>query len=319
MSKNKRPIIYIFNKKFVLYEDPIYLYRKNGQDFLEYQSNVIELDSTPELPQIKGRKPIKIKYYTDVMMVKVEISDIVNYNIKNNYNSKSIRYNGYNSIYIKEDKELKLRFIKNKNVKFTINFKYEINNTEHKETKIKNTINEIYNSDNATENTVVNKNNNYCLDIELLLNLEKIDGVKNIGSGSHRKVFKIEEDNLSFIQDLSGRVIKVAKNKKGIESNEQEFKAWKSSNKNAELNSILCPVTSRGPDYKYIVMKDASISDKSIIDEDVEYIKKKIKKYTDKDSISGQYSLDIRKENIGYINDRLVLLDYPYGGKFINR
>lgn len=320
MNKN-RPILNIFNKKMVLYGDYISIYSKNDKKFIEYQNKNIEIKTPYELPQIINKKiPIKIKYYTDIMLLEIETEDYIDYYITNNYNQKVIRPGESEKIYINPDEMLNLYFKNEKtNDRFKAFFDYKSNEVNYNNKNIKNNLNEIYISGNNKDDIITKQNGNSLqLDIELLLNLDKVNGVEELDSGTHRKAFRINNDNLNLIQDMSGDIIKVARNKKGINSNKNEFKAWQSSSGYDELRSVLCPITSHGPDYKYIVMKDASVpSNKKITREDVDYIKSKITNYTDKDMISGNLSLDIRSDNIGYFNNKFVLIDYPYGGDFL--
>jgi hypothetical protein len=147
----------------------------------------------------------------------------------------------------------------------------------------------------------------------------------SIGMGNFRKVYDISGLNPSFLQDSDGDIIKLAKEKdknRGIKANREEFQTWQVV-KNTEISRFFCPITSKGSDHKYIVMKKAKTSSNDI--------QKVSKNYTNIDShnnyvdlirdilrtsiIDPDYNVnDIGADNVGELNGRNVIIDYQFGG-----
>lgn len=150
-------------------------------------------------------------------------------------------------------------------------------------------------------------------------------GANSIGMGNFRKVYDISGHNPSFLQEPDGDIIKLAQEKdenKGIKANQEELQTWQVV-RNTEIGKFFCPITSKGPNHKYVVMKKAKI--------DSNNIHKVSKEYTNIDShnnyvnliqdilntaiIDPDYNIrDIGEDNVGELNGRNIIIDYQFGG-----
>ena len=186
----------------------------------------------------------------------------------------------------------------------------------YSEDNIKNTMYSMYQGDNPNLETV-EKDDEYSLDLNLLLNLDKLDNVRMIDTGGYRRAFKVTGKIPDLDCNFVDKVVKVAIDMDGIESNKREFETWQVVKSISELRPYFCPITDRGPKYRYIVMEDASTD--HITNKKVDDIHSVITEYIDSNSVNipGSHNLDIRPNNIGEYNGKKVLIDYPFGGSLL--
>jgi hypothetical protein len=316
----QKPYLIIGNKKFVLYGDSIDLYHEDRQNFVIYQGDKIPINLDFNLPDIRGRTvPISIKFSSDIWRIQISQAEYSEYKISNNINSSVVHSGESDYIDISGGStELKYYFRTSKETKNNFNLTFEfgsIGNKDYSENDIENSINRMY-SDTDDSIETIEKDGEYSLDLNLLLNLDKFDNVYVIGTGGYRRVFKISDKVPELDDSFVDKVVKVAFDMKGVESNRREHQTWQAVKSIGidELQSLFCPIVDRGPSYRYIVMEAAS--DGFVTSEKVDEIKSTIKKYMDSNSVDipGSHNLDIRSGNIGEYDGRKVLLDYPYGG-----
>lgn len=152
--------------------------------------------------------------------------------------------------------------------------------------------------------------------------MDSIDGITEIedGRGVMRKAYEVVDGSeIDLIGFKEGNVIKVALNQKGRKANRREFQAWQVVNQKPELRQYFCPLIHHGCSFKYVVMEYAepfrNKRDVNIIDR----FQNEIERNVDNDMIDAPVSqgLDIYEDNVGKYEGRIVLIDYPYGGKFL--
>lgn len=168
-----------------------------------------------------------------------------------------------------------------------------------------NATNRVLQSPYESSNTEDNYNTS---DIIETLRISPI--TEEVGSGSYRVVFKVEDiSKVDIINENDGQIIKVSDHGMGKETNRYEMATWQAV-KGTRFQKYFCPITSIGPNHKYIVMKEADM-DKG----DVDTIKNKIINAfkTKSNKFGGWYGPDIADRNVGIYNGNVVLVDYPYG------
>lgn len=152
--------------------------------------------------------------------------------------------------------------------------------------------------------------------------MDSIDGIREIedGKGVMRKAYEVVDgSDIDLIGFEKGNVIKVALDQQGRKANRREFQAWQVVNQKPELKRYFCPLIHHGCSFKYVVMEYAepfkNRRDINIIDR----FQKEIERNVDNDMIDAPVSqgLDIYEDNVGKYEGRIVLVDYPYGGKFL--
>lgn len=149
--------------------------------------------------------------------------------------------------------------------------------------------------------------------------LEKADDAELIGRGSYRLAFRVNPSNIGALRENDGGIIKVAKTPTGSDINKQEMQTWQAV-KGKEESSLFCPVTSIGPNHKYIVMKEAQ-NINTLNEDTIEKIENRIKSSIlfepEECKIPSPCAMfDIKSRNIGTYSGNVVLIDYPYGGNF---
>lgn len=316
---DKKPYISIGSNRFILYEDPIDLYHEDGSNFVIYNGNKIPIDIPYDFPKIMGNKvPLSIKYNPHMLKIQVRLAEYTTYEVTNNYDASVIRNGDSNYVYLDSSTDLTYYFrSENGDNKFelTVHFESINESSDYSEDDIRDSLEYMYSKNNGKNIETIKKDGLYSLDINILLNLDKLAGIDKIGSGGYRRVFNIT-DNISNLNsnNIKGEIVKVALNRDGIKTNKREFQTWQAV-KGTELEQYFCPITNRGPNYRYIIMKDAS-KDRELTDDQVNEFKSIIKQYISEDivDIPGIHKLDIRSSNIGTYNGQKVLIDYPYGG-----
>lgn len=315
-----KPCLIMGDKKFVLYGDSIDLYHEDGQNFVIYQGDEIPVNLDFDFPDIKGRTvPISIKFSVDIFRIQIRQAEYSEYKISNNMNSSVVHSGESDYIDVSgASTELKYYFRTSNETKDNFNLTFEfdsVGNKDYSEDNIKDKMNRMY-SDTSDSIETVENDGEYSLDLNLLLNLDQFDNVYLIGTGGYRRAFKISGKVPELDDSFVDKVVKVAFDMKGVESNKREHQTWQAVKSIGidELQSLFCPIVDRGPSYRYIVMEDAS--EGFVTNEKVDEIKSTIKKYMDSNSVDipGSHNLDIRSGNIGEYDGRKVLLDYPYGG-----
>lgn len=128
--------------------------------------------------------------------------------------------------------------------------------------------------------------------------LEKID------SGVTRDIYEITGDNLpknlSKFKNRRDVIVKFARKDRYYYTNKAEFNVWRKT-RNKDL---FCPVYKLLNRGQFLVMKRADT--KNVTGKHVsEYIKKYNKKYVI------DIKTDIKESNIGILNNKPVLIDYP--------
>lgn len=153
---------------------------------------------------------------------------------------------------------------------------------------------------------------------------DSIDGIEEIedGRGVTRKAYEIQDGSgIDMVGFEHGNVVKVALDKQGAKANEREFQAWQVVKQKPKLKKYFCPLIHHGCNFKYVVMEYAepfkNKRDLNIIDR----FEREIRRNVDNEKIDTPVSqgLDIYKDNVGRYEGRVVLIDYPYGGKFLKQ
>lgn len=314
---SKEYIMKIGNKDFLLgSEYNFMLFSENNVDKILYEGHTVQLSSKYNFPEKKGKEyPIKMRY-NPMGFMKVNIADNINYNVlfPNEHtiihsNSK-VKVNN-NSYFIIKDKS------DNKNRKSTNIIQIEEKQTESSDnstSEIQNTIKNMY----EDTDLVRDKNDVYSSDLDVILDIDKLEGISKIGNGTVREAYKIIDDNaLNLNKSYKGKIIKIAKSQEGINENKREFNTWSVVRSHNVLNNKFCPIVYHGPDFKYNIMEECKPigNDKT----PVERIRQTLRVFINEESIknSNDRGLDIKSRNIGKYNGEYVLLDYPYGGSFV--
>lgn len=315
---DQKAYISIDSRRFVLYDNPIDLYHKNGTNFLIYNGNRIPLNIPYDFPEIMGEKvPISIKYNPHMLKIQVRLAEYITYEVTNNQNSSVITGGDSDYIYLESSTGIIYYFRSgNGENKFELKVHFESvdDSSDYSKDEIRNSVEYMY-SDNNEDIRTIKKDESYSLDIDMLLNLDQLEGINKIGYGGYRRAFNIKDATSNLeIHNADGDILKVASNRDGIKTNKREFQTWQAV-KGTELEKYFCPITNRDPNYRYIIMRNAS-KDRELTNDQVERLKSNIKQNISEDivDIPGVHKLDIRSGNIGIYDGRKVLIDYPYGG-----
>lgn len=137
--------------------------------------------------------------------------------------------------------------------------------------------------------------------------------LREIGSGCFRTVYSIQSDE--FGSQYKGKVLKVAKSKQGRQANSAEMRTWMTV-KGTELEKYFCPIYDRSDDFQFIIMEKVKTDGLGISDS--RELRQEITARIDDVDIpvDSQNFLDIKASNMGVYNNRLVMVDYPYGASF---
>lgn len=296
----------INNKEYILeHSESIEIYNKEGYSVVEKNGSTDPLRHGEHLVSKKNDiPPIKIKNLGTSMSVKLqEFSESRFCGIEENisageFDNVNIPTRGTREFYIEannmnEKIEIKIRATwKNKGLSDI----YELNN------------------ESICDSTLVTG--------KIKKILESIDGISGIedGEGMMRKAYEVRDGkDIDLVGFNDGNVIKVALNQDGVKANRKEFQAWQVVKQEPELRKHFCPLIHHGCNFKYVIMEYAQpFKDKQNI-QVLEKFKHKIKRNIDDNNVETPVSqgLDIYKENVGKYNGRIVLIDYPYGGKFL--
>jgi hypothetical protein len=302
----------IGSKKFMLDDQyEFYIFSRSNQNFIIYNDRCFDLDDTYNFPEIKNDTyPIKgyCKFF-DRLQFRTE--DYTNHQIRFLDNNRIIK-EGSGEINISDGSKLIIEEPEDYSPK-TIHFQLEkisdIKN--HTSNDIKKYISNDFNNDSDQESI------NYD-DLEIIKDMDKIQGIQHIDSGSYRKVFKIVDgSHIGFGDSYNNKIIKVAKSQKGIEANKKESNAWDLVESHSILAQYFAPVLHTSPDGKYLIMETCD-DIKSLDSEESVKIVNDMKDifgiYTNDSSVKtpDNHGLDVKIENIGKFDDRYVLFDYPY-------
>lgn len=164
-------------------------------------------------------------------------------------------------------------------------------------------------------NQYTNKDGRPSKDIKSIL--RKSSQATSIGSGAYRSAYKVDASEIEALQENDGAIIKVASKYQGIRANKYEVQTWQAV-KHTDQRKYFCPITSIGPNHKYIVMKEATDVG-SVRTRHLDDFKNKIEQMIGSEEDAGSpmgHSLDIHGNNVGTFKGRKVLIDYPYGANF---
>lgn len=322
-----------------LYNASLDIYKRDNSIVIESnneQANIYNNKFNPG-DKDKNNPPISINYdanedniilyidnkYSDVFcsMTNVEITEGINHINIDNFRDKT---NFDLDMDIEFKKSVNI-FDKNKN-KLRIEFKIVTNDD------VSNDSNSY--SDNKQDIFM----NPYSKDYSGSVNIEdkvqdmfhKDPNTIDINSGCSRSIFKINDTSkYNFIDESDGCIIKVDQSGDIEQENMKEIQAWQAV-KGTELEKYFCSITNIGKNHSYIVMKKADVmtdqSEKSLFKEKADIIKNRLEDKTKlpDDFERGEddtpkscliYQWDINARNVGILNDRPVLIDYPFGAR----
>lgn len=162
-------------------------------------------------------------------------------------------------------------------------------------------------------------------DTHTLSEFENSPYLDRIGVGGYREVYDVTDTSQvdHIIQSNEDAVIKIAKNRLGVEANKREFQTW-CAVRGTNLEKHFCKILNRGPEFRYIVMKKA---DKVMSDADYEErttakheVMNKIENKIEEETIEtpDDHGFDISYGNIGKMegDEFYKFIDYPFGGRF---
>lgn len=148
-------------------------------------------------------------------------------------------------------------------------------------------------------------------DVDDLVRIDLIEDFPEMDRGHSRDVYRITTDR--FGPENYGRVLKVSKDPDKSRFNMYEFQTWQAVKSNNRLRQFFCPIRSKSPDFRYIIMDFADPDNASATAEFEQNLRNKI---AIQDLPQGQLDEEIINSNVGYHRDYgSVMIDYPWGGK----
>lgn len=339
MNEKETIVVKIEDKEFILSSDSIInIFSDSGENFIQYNGDLFSLSGSYDIPsKINNQSVISLKK-SERPIVTVAVHQKSDYSILYENANYSINSGDYSDINFHHKGDSILKLYKNKDditdknltIRLSIDtLEHSVSNTD--ENDIRSQINNVYSNNSSinthqTENTTEESNNNkYYTDLEIISQANKLDNLEFIDEGSYRDVYKIKDKDKFKIQiDYPDDVvIKIAKRNEGITDNKREYQTWQAV-KGTNLEKHFCPIVNRGPDFKYIIMKEAgeSLYNKSIhgynTEEIENEIRNKILNSIRLENELGDYGFDIHDKNIckDPNTGEYILVDYPYGANF---
>lgn len=325
-------ILIIDDMEFIFTEGSfIEFFSENDKNYILYNGEKYRISNGYDLPQNQNNIRIKSRIEDEIS---ITLSNNHNYSVSFDDREDIIYPGESDSQFLSLFGEPATVYIHNTNESpidnLQLNFvgEYTEDIINKNEDKVKDQFKNMYDDNTEIEtikskDTIIDENNmKHYTDLEILSNVEKINCLSNIGSGSFRDAYKIlDSKELDINVKNENVILKVSKNKDGIKSNKQEFKTWQAV-KGTELEQYFCPVYNRGPEFKYIVMQE--VEDLTDIDNEkcreiTENLRENINENINTENIDAPVvnDLDIYRSNIGIKNNGdPVLLDYPYGANF---
>lgn len=323
--------IKIDDKKFLMRKRrKLNFYNQNNKNFVSYCDQKFPISNAIQLPNFEGEYPITIEYRI-LNKLKIEISENCNYKIHLE-NEGTVNSGESVELHFEPLEENILRIIDTElddsglDIKMRVNLESFDKNEDYEKDEVIDNLNDPYIDDvgqNVFEDSDSEDVTLYYSDIEIINDIDMLEEIDYIDGGAYRAVFKIKDDNaLNLHGNHSGQVIKVAKNPKGKIANRKEFETWSAVKPDKKLRKYFCPIEHKGPDFKYIIMNEAKVvsskSDHTQKLKDKDTIIRTIGDAIDGVEPPGDtgHGLDIKYKNIAQLGDKVVLVDYPYGGSF---
>lgn len=318
-------IYHLDNSKIEIYQE-----EDSGSNYIKSNGQVTEVDNNESIGTIEDNKaPISILdkkseekiYFYMRMNSRYKPTDTRNHSVPITYGLNFIKYEELN----KNHKPIRI-FLKEENKKKSIRIDIKSVKTEQEE----NDDNRNGYADNLL-NAYSDREIGSSLDSDISEDqrikskLKKDPDTIHIDRGFTRSVFKITKSSKysNFITDGDGQILKLAVglNRGSLQDNKKEVQTWQAV-KGTDLEQYFCPITSFGPNYRYIIMKEANVekSNKTMADNIKDVLDRKCEVPDDAEAedISESkmsYKYDIRPDNIGFYNGNPVLIDYPFGAK----
>lgn len=309
-------IMNIEGKQYLLHNEyQFMLFSQGDKNFINYERQKIPLSDQYNLPNMKDEYPIKIKC-TTTGSLKISVLDDIEYQVilpnQNTIirNEKEVTVTDGSEIIVSSESSNKYD---NNSI---INFEeQDVPEKQNTKSEIKSKFKNMY---ERTE-LVQNEDGIYSSDLDVILDIDELDGVKEIGNGTGRKAYKIiENDALDLNRSYKGKIIKIGRSNTGIEENKREFKTWSAVKSHPVLGKRFCPILERGPDHKYIIMKECNEINSNESEMATEIIKQSISVFLNLNEIEdeSENGVDLKARNIGKLNGEYVMLDYPFGANF---
>lgn len=321
----------IWDRIYHLDDSKIEIYQNNdlGSNYIKSNGRVTEIDNNQWIGTIEDNKaPISILDKKSEERIYFYIRTNSRYKPNETRNHSVPITNGLNLIKYEElsekDKPIRL-FLRQESEKKSI--RIDIQSVNEREDDSKEQDKYVDNLINAYSDKEIGSilDSNIDEDKRIKSKLKKDPDTIRIDRGFSRVVFKITENSKysNFMLEGDGKILKLAVglDRASLKENKKEVQTWQAV-KGTDLEQYFCPITSFGPDYRYIIMEEANVkrSNKEMADNIRDILDKKCKVPDDAEAedISQSkmsYEYDIRPDNIGIYNGNPVLIDYPFGAK----